>query len=441
MPTAYEAIHSRGDTLIALMYRTSVSYFIYKGQIQGYEYEMLNKFTERYHLHLHIKLVEHPDSLIPMLNRGEGDLIAHCMRITKSARKEVNFTKRFYESSIVLVQRKPYNWFEMSSREIDKRMLRNILDIGQKPINITQDSIYFPDLINLEDVVGDTLNIIATDSVKTSYNLMQMIADGKLKYTVAEWEEASILANYVRNIDIKTDICMPYPKAWAVRKNSPQLLRELNAWLNYYQRYKEYFYIFDKYYKNHIVYKKITESPYSSMKGKLSPYDDIIKKETERLNWDWRLIAALIYQESHFDQSLESPKGAVGLMQVLPSTAEMHGFKNPYHANTNVRAGITHLMYIEKQFVHLDSLNRIKFTLASYNVGLGHIYDAQRLATYLGLDSTQWDGNVAEALLMKRHAKYYNLDICRNGYCRGTETYNYVNNILERYESYKQLIE
>ena len=441
IPPAYEAIKERGDTLVALAVRTSASYFMWKGHVLGYEYDMLKKFTEHKGWGLRIKLVDNIDSLFCCLNRGEGDLVAYSMTVTNDRRQKVNFSQRLYHSQQVLVQKKPNNWREMKLHQIDNSLIRNVLDLKQKPIYVRMGSSYYSRLLSLGNEIGDTLNVITVDGVKTTFDLIELVAQGRIQYTVADEEIAGMYAAYDSSIDYQTPISMPQKKAWSVRKNSPQLLADINSWLDYFKRYKEFYFIYDKYFNNPNTFRKINRSPYSSRTGKLSQYDEIIKAEALRINWDWRLLASLVYQESHFDQSLVSWMGATGLMQVMPNTADMHGFKNIYHAPTNVKAGVDHLRYIEKNFADLDSLNRIKFTLAAYNVGLGHVYDAQRLATYLGLDPKLWDHNVAEAILLKSEKEYYQLPACRNGYCRGSEPYKYVTEITERYENYKHLID
>lgn len=441
IPSAYEAISDRGDTLIALAVETSASYFMWKGHILGYEYEMLEKMTEHLGLALKIKLVENIDSLFDYLNRGDGDIIAFSMSVTNERRQRVDFSQRLYHSPQVLVQKKPTNWRTMKLHQINDALIRNVLDIGQEQIYVRLGSSYYDRLMNLGDEIGDSLNVITVKGVNSTFDLIEMVAKGRIKYTVADHEIASMYSAFDDNIDYNTPISMPQNKAWAVRKNSPQLLADVNSWLDYFKRYKEYYFIYDKYFNNPNTFRKITRSPYSSRTGKLSIYDDIIKSEAARIGWDWRLLASQVYQESHFNQSQVSWMGAVGLMQIMPTTGEMHGFKNLYNAGTNVKAGVYHIQYIDEKFENLDSINRVKFTLAAYNVGLGHIYDAQRLAKHLGKDPNIWDNNVAEAILLKSDKKYYTLPECRNGYCRGSEPFSYVNEIIERYEHYKLLIE
>lgn len=441
VPPAYEAIRERGNKLIALTAKNTPSYFLHNGRTMGYEYEMLNKLAEHLGLKLQIKVVENLDSIFDMLNRGEGDLVAYSMTVTNQRREVVDFTKRLYDSPQCLVQKKPSNWRELLPHQIDNMVVRNVLDIGEDFVYVRQGSAYYSRLMNLSDEIGDSLNIAPVKGVVSTFDLIDLVEKGQIKYTVADQEIASLYASYNNSIDYATPISMPQKKAWAVRHNSPELLEDINKWLVKYKRYKEYYFIYDKYFNNPGTYKRLRVSAFSSRTGKLSSFDAIIKREALTINWDWRLLAALVYQESHFDQSQESWMGAKGLMQVLPATAEMHGYNDISLPEANIKAGISHLKYIEKRFSDIDESERLKFTLAGYNVGVGHIYDAQRLAIHLGKDPNIWDGNVAEALLLKSEKKYYELPACRNGYCRGSEPYNYVNEILQRHEDYKMLLQ
>lgn len=441
VPSAYDAIQARGDTLIAITLNSPASFFLHNGHTLGYEYELLNNLAEHLNLHLKILLVNDIDSLFANLNNGKADLVAYALSVTNEEREKVNFTQRLYHSGQVLVQLKPTGWQNMKLHQIDNTLTRNVLDISQNPIYVEKGSAYYTRLIQLGDEIGDSLNIAIVEGVKSAFDLIELVAQGKIKYTIADQEIASMYAAYDPDIDYETALSMPQKKAWSVRHNSPKLLADINQWLTHYKRYKAYYFTYDKYFNNPGTYRKIAQSAFSSRTGRLSSFDHIIKQEAQQLNWDWRLLAAQIYQESHFNQDRTSWMGAIGLMQVMPSTADMHGFKNLDHAPTNVRTGVAHLKYIKKSFAELDSINQLKFTLAAYNVGLGHIYDAQRLAIYLGLSPILWDGNVAEALLLKSQKEYYQLPECRNGYCRGSEPYKYVNEILQRYEDYKLLID
>jgi membrane-bound lytic murein transglycosylase F len=173
----------------------------------------------------------------------------------------------------------------------------------------------------------------------------------------------------------------------------------------------------------------------------ISPYDDLIQTHAENIDWDWRLVASLIYQESRFDPNNSSWANAKGLMQLMPETAEELGVKDRSDPVQSIKGGTKYLNQIWKSFENItDSIQRTKFTMASYNCGLYHVKDAQKLATDRGLDALVWDDNVEDMILALSHPKNYNDPIIKYGYVRGEEPYNYVNQIFERYAHYTQFI-
>ncbi len=437
---AWEKVDSTRE-LVALTANSSTSYFVYKGQTMGYEYELLKNLAEYLDVKLVIKPVDNLDSIFDMLNRGDGDIIAYTMTVTTDRKSDVEFTDPLYVSQQSLVQKKPDNWRNMMMHEIDASLVRNVLELTGKEVYVRKNSSYYSRLKNLSEEIGDSIHIVTVDGDMTTESLIDMVADGEISYTVADQEIAEHYATYNDIIDYKTPISMPQKMAWAVRLNSPMMRDTINAWLAHYKKYKAYYYTYDKYYKNPKKTRYINKSQFNSFRGgKLSPYDAIFKKESQRLDWDWRLLASQSYKESRFNPKEESWMGAIGLMQVLPSTGEMYNISNLYDPKQNVEAAVNYLMYLENKFAYMDSVNQIKFTLASYNVGLGHIYDAMRLASLMDKDSTIWDENVADMILLKSKRKYYTLPECRNGYCRGQEPFDYVKDIMDQFEDYKTLI-
>lgn len=177
--------------------------------------------------------------------------------------------------------------------------------------------------------------------------------------------------------------------------------------------------------------------------GKISKYDPIIKKHAEKLGWDWRIVSSLIYQESGFDPNAESWVGAQGLMQMMPRTAKELGYSSVSNPETSIEAGLKYLDKLENNYWQKipDKRERQKFVMASYNVGAGHVADARRLTQKYGGDPNKWHGEVDEYLLKLASKKYYTEDIVKYGYCRGSEPYEYVKEIFERYEHYKKFTE
>jgi membrane-bound lytic murein transglycosylase F len=180
-------------------------------------------------------------------------------------------------------------------------------------------------------------------------------------------------------------------------------------------------------------------SDYSSLRGnKLSPYDAIIKKGAGEIGWDWRLLGAVIYQESRFETDDESWAGAKGLMQLMPETAERFGATDLNNPQQSVDAGVKYLKYLDRYWSRtvVDPDERIKFILASYNSGLGHIIDAQKLTVKYKEDGTLWK-DVEKYLLKKSEPDYFHDPVVKSGYCKCEEPVNYVQKVLDRYEEYK----
>jgi membrane-bound lytic murein transglycosylase F len=177
--------------------------------------------------------------------------------------------------------------------------------------------------------------------------------------------------------------------------------------------------------------------------GKISEYDAYLKEYSERIGWDWRLLASLVYQESRFNPRARSWAGAFGLMQLMPSTASRFNVTSSSSVEQQISAGTEFIGWLDDRFKEsiTDPEERIKFILASYNVGPGHIFDAMTLAEKNGRDPTVWEGNVDEFLLKKSDPVYYRDPDVRYGYARGIETYNYVREILDRYDHYVNITE
>jgi len=213
----------------------------------------------------------------------------------------------------------------------------------------------------------------------------------------------------------------------------------VNEWIGMMKQNVDYYVIYNKYFENYKSYRRRIKSDFFSLEtGKISRYDDIIKAYADSIGWDWRLVSSMIYQESGFDPKTKSWAGARGLMQLMPATAREMGVSNLYSPESSVKAGTRYISYLREQWKSIpDSSERVKFILASYNVGLNHVRDAQRLAEKNNEDPQDWTV-IREYLLKLSNPDFYNDPVVQYGYCRGEEPYYYVEEILERYEHYKK---
>ena len=408
----------------------------------GYEYELLQSLTRHLKIKLKIKVISGIEQSIDLLNRGEGDLIAFPLTITKERTKYLQFTNTQFNTCQVLVQKKPTNWRRMPQARLERTMVRSAVDLIGKEVHVMNESSFKDRLQNLSQEIGGEIIIHEDSATAETESLIQKVAMGEIQYTVTDQTIGMVNAIYYPNLDIGTVLSLPQQIAWAVRKNSPSLLGAVNEWLEELKRNGRFKSLYNKYFNNPRSSQIRITSDYSSLGGnKLSPYDDEIKSEAKILGWDWRLLASVVYQESNFQPNAESWAGAVGLMQLMPATAEEFGARDRTNPHQSLKAGVRYLKYLDKlwgKYVH-DQNERLKFVLSSYNAGLSHIIDARNLAKKYGKDPTRWE-DVEIYLREKSNPKFYRDPVVVAGYCKCEEPVKYVREILNRYEEYKILI-
>jgi membrane-bound lytic murein transglycosylase F len=434
-----DAIRKRGY-LNVLVDNNSISYFIYKGQPMGYEYELLNNLAKELHVGLKIKVTSGVDRALDQLNKGEGDILAFPLTVTKSRTQYVSFTKTHFTTYQVLVQRKPDNYRKMTLDEINRELVRNPIDLIGKDVYVLPGTSYALRLQNLSEEIGGDINIKLDTASTESESLMRRVAFGEIPFTIADHSLASINAYYYPNLDVSMPIGVSQQVAWATRKNSPKLLDAVNTWLTKIKKEATFMVVYNRYYKSPRTSLLRMQSDYSSIGGnKLSPFDSLLKKGANDLGWDWRLLASLVYQESHFLPAGESWAGARGLMQLMPETAKRFGAKNLDDPRQSIHAGVGYLKYLDNYWKKRieDPDERLKFILASYNAGLTHIIDARKLAEKHGKDPNTWDENVEYYLTKKSDPKFYRDPVVVAGYCKCEEPVNYVKDVLERFNEYK----
>ena len=425
------------NKLTILAENSANSYFIYRGQKMGLEYEILKEFAREIGVKLEVKIVENLDNIIDKLNQGEGDIIACNYTVTKERRKKIDFSNTFMRTSQVLIQRKPEGWRDMRRKEWKSELINDPVNLAQKKVYVWKNSSYYERLVNLQNELGDTIFLEPLNGDIIPEDVIDMVDKGFIDYTVTDRNVALINQRFYPNIDATLELSVKQKIAFGIRKNSPLLRKRLNNWLDKFMKTATFKYIKHKY-LNMSNFSSKSKGNYSSLKGNvISQYDDIIKKSASEANWDWRLLAALIFQESKFRMHQESWAGAYGLMQFMPSVGPSYGVYPDSPPDIQIRGGMKKLKDDLKGWKSIpDSIQRIKFTLATYNAGLGHVLDAQRLAKKNGKDPLIWDNNVEEYIKLLSQPKYYHDPVCYYGYVRGSETYNYVREIFIRYTEY-----
>ena len=435
-----DSIIKRGK-LVAVTDYNSINYFIYKGEPMGFNYELLKAFTDHLGIDLDIITENHINNALSLLKSGEADLLALGLTVNSARKKDILFTDPIAQTRQVLVQRKPGNWRSITEEAAEKSFIRKQTDLAHRNIYVQENSAYSERLKTLSNEIGDTINIIEVPY--DSEELIKDVAKGEIDYTVCDENIAMVNSTYFPGIDINTPVSFMQNIAWGLPKsNSQKLLTELNKWIDSYRRTGSYALLYAKYFRNSRSESIVKSDYYYINTGKISQWDDMIKSASTRINWDWRLLASLICQESRFDPDVESRVGAYGLMQIMPLTGKNYGIDITASPSDNIKAGAMYINLLQSIFESkiANPQERIKFVLASYNAGPGHVLDAMKLAGKNGMDPEKWDGNVAVWLLKKSDPKYYNDSVVKNGYFRGTESVNFVTEVLERYDHYRNII-
>ena len=435
-----EKIRQAGK-LIGITDYNSTNYFIYRGKPMGFQYDLLKGYAKHLDVELEIKVTKDMEKSFEYLKEGTADIMAFNLAVTEERRNRINFTVPYTQTRQVLVQRKPEDWRSISEGALERELIRNQLELKGKVVYVRANSSYEQRLRNLSQEIGGGIRIIEKENYSEE-QLISLVARGEIDYTVCDENVAKVNSTYYPNIDVKTAISFPQNLAWGVPRNADSLLVSVNDWISEFKNTLDYALIYNKYFKNRksaLIWKS---DYYTISSGKISPYDELIKQHSKEIGWDWRLLASLIFQESRFKPNAESWAGAYGLMQLMPSVLNRFEVEDKSSPRQNIQAGVEFLEWLDKQVKKMgirDRQERLKFVLAAYNVGLGHVLDARRLAEKYGGDPDKW-AVIKEYLLKKSNPKYYNDEVVYYGYARGIETYNYVDQILDRYEHYKNII-
>ena len=400
----------------------------------------MREFAEEIGVDLEVKTVDNLDEINQLLNEGEGDIVACNYTITKDRKKEIDFSVPFIRTSQVLIQRKPDGWESMSKDEIRKKILVDPIQLAKKKIYVWNESSYYQRLLHLQEEIGDTILIQGESGEVSGEDLIEQVSEGKIDYTVVEKNIAQVNRRFYENIDIDLEISVRQKIGFAIRKTSPLLKARLNQWLGNYMANASFKYMKHKYFELAELTSK-SQSEFSSLKGgQLSKYDLFFKAEAAKYGWDWQLIASVAYQESKFNPTITGFGGAYGMMQFMPEVGPKFGVYPNSPADVQIAGGPKKLYRDYQSWPEVsDQRQRYKFALASYNAGLSHIKDAQRLAVKHGYNPKVWDGNVELMVRNLSKSEFYRDEVVENGAMRGAHTANYVNTVYNRYQSYKSV--
>ncbi|MDE6582250.1 MAG: transporter substrate-binding domain-containing protein [Duncaniella sp.] len=418
------------DTLrVATLYSPG-SYFIYRETKMGYDYDLVNSLVKDKGIALKLEVAPGLATAVEWLDSGKVDLIAYEIPVTAEYKSHVLHCGPKNVTTQVLVQPK-------TKKEADR--ISDVTALVGRDIYVEAGSKYEARLNNLNDELGGGINIHAIDrDTLITEDLVAMVSRGEIPLTIVDSDLAHISTTYYNTLDITLEVSFPQRSQWAVSPARPWLADSINAWIKQDNSRRDLARIHRRYFelsKKNEQYE--LQQTIDLSRGYISPFDDLFRKYAREIGWDWRLLAAQGYVESRFDPTLVSWAGARGVMQVMPSTAKAYHHDPEELIDNDVSISIAAEMIndLDKAFQARvpDPQERLKFIVGAYNSGLAHIFDAIELAKKYGYDPQVWDGNVARAVLMKSHPEYYNDPVCKYGYFRGQQTFEYVNRVFDFY--------
>jgi len=409
-----DTIRSRGFLNVVLLNAPS-TYYIGPERPQGFEYDLLNAYAKHLHVDLNITAVHTVKEALEWSQRKDVDITSAALAKTPMRQKKYHFGPSYFEVQEQVI----------CSRAMlgSKKFPRDIEDLSGLRIMVGEETSYSETLKALQED-GFDINVSITDKYSTE-ELLDMVARREIDCTLADSNIYAFNLKYSPDIVLAFSISSREQLAWVLPKNAKMLEQDMYTWLNHFNQkgkitqLKDHYYsyvLFFDYYNTKVFYRRI--------KTRLEKYKKYFQEAAKEYHIPWTLLASVSYQESHWNPKAKSYTGVRGLMMLTRDTAKLIGVKNRLDPKESIFGGAKHLKqmirYIPKE---VDGEDKLKFALAAYNVGLGHIYDAMHLAQKMGLRKNMWS-DLKKVLPLLSQKRYYQK--LKYGYARGSEPVKYV---------------
>ena len=425
--------HVLPDTLKVGTLYSPTGFFILKGDTMGYDYDRICDFARSRGIALRFKVARSMPDLLEMLKKKRVDVLACEIPVTAEYKSRVLHCGAVNETYQVLVQHS------------GQGMIYDVTQLIGRDVYVEKGSKYESRLRNLDNEVGGGINIHTVEGeAALPTELISKVSGRKIPFTNVDSDIAQMNLTYYDSINIGLRVGFAQHSSWAVSKHNQWLADSINTWAassnarEYSKQVLKHYFEMNRGPKpDSVKVDTLAVTP----PGGISPYDHVFKQYAKEMGWDWRLLAAIAYSESGFNPDATSWMGARGLMQVMPKTARSQGVSENALSDPAVSIRVASKILKELEGIMRGKAvaeDRIKFVLAAYNAGSGHVTDAIALARKNELDPRVWEENVAQAMLWEMDPEYYNDSVCTYGYCRGTEPVDYVVKVLTRYEYYKK---
>lgn len=419
------------DTLRVLVMRDPLTWEEHPGAVSGLEWELLERFARHQKLRIEAIPVDQPDSMLLMLQRGEGDVMAAQLSPSGWARRFVSFAQPYRSVAPLRLA--------LNADGVVRSTTRLKYDpTAPDTLTMSRWSPFAGTTYPFDSAFGHIHLVIDTALPE---ELVAAVVLGKCRTALVPDAVSSSEMRRFPHLAFGPRLGRSVPLAFAVRANSPELLSALDAWIVKPSEAEARELIGDSYGEG-----RLTNGPLRTLRAldftvdSISPFDSLFQAHADSSAFDWELLAAVGFKESRFDTSAVSGAGAAGLMQIMPATAEALGVDSADGVGGDIGGARKYLDRLDALFRSSvpNKDQRLKFVLASYNAGPGHVQDAQRLAEAYGLDPHRWDGSVERALLLLTKPRWFSRTDVKHGYCRAYETFWYVRDVVAAFGQFSR---
>jgi membrane-bound lytic murein transglycosylase F len=405
----------REGELVVLTRNSATTYYEDRTGLAGFEFDLVRMFARELGVKARFVVPKKFNAMLPMLMRGEAHLAAAGLTVTPNRRTMVRFGPSYQKITQQLVY-----------KHGNKRP-RSLKDTIGSIFEVVAGSSHEEELLRRRNKQPE-LDWVANSELG-SEELLNLVWEQVLDYTVVDSNEVIINRRFYPELDVAFDLTEPEDLAWAFPHSEDSSLYD--AARNFFHRMKitgKLEQLTERYYGSIVKIGFVGTNTFKyHARERLPKYMDLFKQAAKSTDYDWRLIAAMGYQESHWDPEAVSPTGVRGIMMLTQGTARELGVKDRKDPKQSILGGARYLRKIDKRIPkRIQGKDRLWMSLAAYNIGFGHLEDARILTQRMGGDPDKWE-DVQGSLPLLSQEKYY--ADARHGYARGREPIAYVENI------------
>ena len=405
---------THSDTLSVCLFYHAADYFVYQGSVIGFQYDILKQLEKDLHHPVDITIEADAETMFTTALSNKYDIV--CFDFDKS-----NYVPYYITISEPIAYTYPV--LIMRKKDAAYDSLPHVINTSAKYYNQL-------DFSSLENPSSWTVQHNPDLSIE---ELMDMLVDRTIDYAICNYNVAITLMPFYTQLTIGPRVGENFPRTWILNNHNNALNDTINQWLTNFKETNKYQSLCEKYLSPHSY---VISRSFGKSKNSTSHYDMVLKKAAAKYGFDWRLISAIIYQESRFIPDLVGFGGSFGIMQMMPVTCERYGITDSSSVEDQIWAGAKYISFLCNIFRDkVDSTDLYYFVVAAYNSGPGHIIDAIELCKKYGDDYSKWS-NVSEYLIKKSHKEYYRDPVVKCGYYPGKHTVNYVEEVMTRYNGF-----